>query len=120
MKSLFSFKGRINRIHYLLVCVVSTLVAMILSPIFDDISSAAEASGNPLIFSPGFWIGAVLSIITNFGYTWIVLVAAIKRCHDIGWSAWASLLILLPILGFLILVFYPGQAASNKYGEPSI
>jgi uncharacterized membrane protein YhaH (DUF805 family) len=118
LKSLFSSKGRINRIKFLLAYVVSILVVLILSSIFDQISYAAEASGGSMLFSPGFWIGSTLSILNSFTFLWIVIALTIKRCHDIGWSAWASLFILVPVLGFLLFVFYPGQAVSNQYGEP--
>ena len=118
LKSLFSSKGRINRIKFLLAYVVSILVVVILSLLFDRMSYAAEASSGPLIFKPGYWIASTLSIINSFTFIWVVIALTIKRCHDIGWSAWASLFIFVPVLGFLFFVFYPGQAVSNEYGEP--
>ena len=43
-----------------------------------------------------------------------------RRLHDIGKSGWWQLLILLPVVGFIILLFFwvrDGQAGQNLYGN---
>jgi len=43
----------------------------------------------------------------------------VRRLHDIGKSAWAFLWILLPIIGWALLIYYsvkPGEPRVNQYG----
>jgi hypothetical protein len=47
---------------------------------------------------------------------WLLLSAGAKRCHDLGESGWMQL---IPLYGFVIL-FFPGQQVSNRYGAPFI
>lgn len=44
-----------------------------------------------------------------------------RRLHDTGRSAWWLLLVLIPLLGFLLLLFFyilPGEDGANKHGPP--
>jgi len=53
--------------------------------------------------------------------TVMILRAVVSRFHDIGWSAWAVLLMFIPPVGGLVLLFLlimPGQKQPNAYGEP--
>ena len=53
----------------------------------------------------------------------VILKAAVSRFHDIGWSGWAALLLLVPLVGIvamLLLLIVPGQKQPNLYGQPSI
>ena len=46
---------------------------------------------------------------------------AIRRCHDLGYSGWLSLLNLIPLVNLifaLVLLFVSGQPFPNKYGLP--
>lgn len=81
-----------------------------------------------------FWyfvlVNLIISIIVGvFGkflqslYSLIVLVpslaVAVRRLHDIGKSGWWLLLVLIPIIGWIILiVFYATdtEARDNQYG----
>ncbi|MEC4113010.1 DUF805 domain-containing protein [Myroides pelagicus] len=75
----------------------------------------------------GIAIGVVEYIIgTNFigtVYSLAVLVpsiaVAVRRLHDIGKSGWMYLLVLLPIIGWIILIVWfatEGNAGANEYG----
>ena len=49
------------------------------------------------------------------------LAAGSRRLHDIGKSGWLQLLGLIPVIGWLILIYWgaqPGQPESNQYGSP--
>jgi uncharacterized membrane protein YhaH (DUF805 family) len=49
------------------------------------------------------------------------LAAGSRRLHDIGKSGWLQLLGLIPVIGWLILIYWgaqPGQPESNQYGPP--
>ena len=47
------------------------------------------------------------------------LTVTVRRLHDIGKSAWALLWILVPFVGFVVLIVYavrPGEPSVNQYG----
>ena len=49
------------------------------------------------------------------------LAAGSRRLHDIGKSGWLQLLGLIPIVGWVILIYWaaqPGDPAANQYGSP--
>jgi uncharacterized membrane protein YhaH (DUF805 family) len=42
-----------------------------------------------------------------------------QRCRDFGWSGWAVLIMLVPVVGilfYLALFFIPGTHGPNRYG----
>jgi uncharacterized membrane protein YhaH (DUF805 family) len=47
------------------------------------------------------------------------ITVSVRRLHDIGRSAWSLLWILLPIIGWIVLIVYavrPGEPRANAYG----
>ena len=49
------------------------------------------------------------------------LAAGSRRLHDIGKSGWLQLLGLIPLVGWIILIYWaaqPGDSAANQYGSP--
>lgn len=47
------------------------------------------------------------------------LAVAVRRLHDIGYSAWWMLLLLLPFIGpvgLIVMFCLPGNPGENKYG----
>lgn len=47
------------------------------------------------------------------------LAISVRRLHDVGMSGWWVLLSFIPILGFLVLLFFyvkPSDVGANKYG----
>ena len=49
------------------------------------------------------------------------LAAGSRRLHDIGKSGWLQLLALIPLVGWVILIYWtaqPGNPAANQYGSP--
>jgi uncharacterized membrane protein YhaH (DUF805 family) len=50
-----------------------------------------------------------------------VLGISVRRLHDVNKSGWWVLLNVIPLLGFLILLYFyvqPGDAGPNQYGSP--
>jgi uncharacterized membrane protein YhaH (DUF805 family) len=98
---LWSAKGRIGRLRYLaytfgaalVVGFVLGLLSAVLGP--DNTIIALLLAYIPLL---------VFSVLT-----------AIKRSHDMNWSAWTVLLTLIPFVA-LIWIFKSGSAGSNDYG----
>ena len=103
------FNGRAKRPEYwwfvlflfvaqILLIVVSFLMAIILN-----------------VFS-GFLI-LLLSLATIFP----LLAAGSRRLHDMNKSGWMQLLWLIPILGWIYLIYLlaqPSDAGDNQYGSP--
>ncbi|MFM8998929.1 MAG: DUF805 domain-containing protein [Actinomycetota bacterium] len=49
------------------------------------------------------------------------LAAAVRRLHDADHSAWSLLLILLPLIGWTVLIVWlatAGTGSENRYGPP--
>ena len=49
------------------------------------------------------------------------LAAGARRLHDIGRSGWWQLLGFIPIIGWLVLIYWaaqPGEPAANQWGSP--
>ena len=85
---------------------------------------------------PEFWwfilaqllVGAILNMVSIplgglFSLAMLVpsLAAGSRRLHDLGKTGWLQLLVLIPILGWVVLIYWeaqPGDPASNLYGPP--
>jgi len=108
---IFSVSGRIGRLRflaytvgvYLLVAIPANVIGGILAAIMGD-------SG--LVVSIAF--SALASIVMLVFY----FMFAIQRSHDMNTSGWLSLILLIPILGYLIFLFAPGTQSENRFGPP--
>jgi uncharacterized membrane protein YhaH (DUF805 family) len=85
---------------------------------------------------PEFWwfvlaqfvVGLILNMVLPllgglFSLAMLVpsLAVGSRRLHDIGKSGWLQLLALIPIVGWIILIYWaaqPGDPAANQYGPP--
>jgi uncharacterized membrane protein YhaH (DUF805 family) len=75
-------------------------------------------------------IGIIASMINETLYYIVVLAlllpsisVAVRRLHDIDMSGWWFLLNLIPIIGFLILLFLycsKGTPGPNRFGDPVV
>jgi uncharacterized membrane protein YhaH (DUF805 family) len=84
---------------------------------------------------PEFWwfvlaqfvASAVLSLVSSTLATLLALgllipglAAGARRLHDLGKSGWLQLLGLIPVLGWILLIYWaaqPGEPGANQYGE---
>lgn len=58
---------------------------------------------------------------TTLGWLTIAVIAAtvpasVRRLHDIGYSGWIIIGVLVIPLAYLLLLFAPGEPGSNAYG----
>lgn len=69
----------------------------------------------------------VTSLLSDFLYGVFVLgtllpsiAAAARRLHDTGRSGWLQLIALIPIIGWLVLIYFLAQEGegANRFGEP--
>lgn len=61
----------------------------------------------------------VLGMLISLGLLVPTLAAGSRRLHDIGKSGWLQLLSLIPIIGWILLIYWcaqPSQPGSNAYG----
>ena len=116
IKELLSFKGRIDRIEYLIVQSILFLLACLLG-VFEKLN---------IEYIHLYKESTMGIIVLLFILLWIYLNAAvfIKRMHDISVSGWFLLPMIfifkaappLYIVASLILLFAPGTKGINKYG----
>jgi uncharacterized membrane protein YhaH (DUF805 family)/uncharacterized Zn finger protein (UPF0148 family) len=101
----FSPAGRIGRGQFWLGVAIVFVVFLLLVAL---IPSPEEGTGSPLA---GF---AVLALM------WCSFAVAAKRYHDLDKAAWWSLVILIPVIGWVWIVIdaglRPGTPGPNRYG----
>jgi uncharacterized membrane protein YhaH (DUF805 family) len=113
VKLLWSFYGRIGRIAYLgglLLAITLAGAGMIALVHFGPRPSPGEPP-DALIVS--IIIGGFILL------TWAKFALAAKRLHDLGTSGWISLVLIIPLLGFIAVIFLlcaSGDAIDNRYG----
>lgn len=63
--------------------------------------------------------GQPLSLLASLGLFLPNLAVAVRRLHDIGRSGWWILIGLIPVVGFVVLIYWyvqPGSEGANEYG----
>lgn len=66
-------------------------------------------------------VSSVLYGIAGLGLLLPALAVGSRRLHDVNKSAWLMLLWLIPVIGWILLIYWaaqPGDPAANSYGEP--
>jgi uncharacterized membrane protein YhaH (DUF805 family) len=103
-----TFQGRAHRPEYWWFVLFGFLVQLA--------SSAIDAG--LLGFEMG---GGPVSGLVGLGLFLPSLAAAVRRLHDTDRSGWWMLLILLPVIGTLVLLWWltrPGDTTMNRFGAP--
>ena len=103
---LFSFKGRVRRVHYFLSIIAFYAL------LFLGIFLMSELSKDSIFW--GFLGGVII-----FFSVWFIIAARVKRCHDRGNSGWWQLYTCIPYVGVIfniILLFGSGNEEENEYG----
>lgn len=102
------FNGRARRAEFwwfiLFVFVVSTILSLIDMALFEGVLQD---------------IGPLSAIFTLITLIPAIAVTA-RRLHDVGRSGWWQLLFLLPVIGFLVILFWAvqkGTEGPNDYGR---
>ena len=108
------FKGRATRSDYWYFILFSVIISIVLT-LIDTYAV------NPLLgMTPEEAAkGGILSVVFALAMLFPQIGVGVRRLHDIGKSGWWYLIILIPILGVLVLLFFfvtDSQAGENKYG----
>jgi uncharacterized membrane protein YhaH (DUF805 family) len=105
MQKYVEFSGRAGRPEFWWFFLFQFL-AMMVATVFGEVA---------------YWLVAIALLLPNIG-------VAVRRLHDIGKSGWFLLLGLIPLLGFLVLIYFWVQpsgpanawgAAPDGAGEPA-
>lgn len=76
-----------------------------------------------LVLGVGHSLSNLASIVLTIGLFLPALGVAIRRLHDIGKSGWWYLLVFIPIIGWLLLLYWfvqPSVSETNEYGEAPV
>jgi uncharacterized membrane protein YhaH (DUF805 family) len=100
-----NFEGRSNRGEYWWAVLAIVLVSLVLS-VIDGIMTAS--GGIPIL-------GSIFSLATLVPG----ISLGVRRLHDIDKSGWWMLLMIVPVVGFLVLLYFFIQRpdeAPNRFG----
>jgi uncharacterized membrane protein YhaH (DUF805 family) len=112
----FSFRGRLSRFGYWSVIfaglLVGVAVVIILTPFNSWMFSTAITTDTLLIKL--FW----LAIAAFFIATYLSLLSAfVRRLHDLDFSGWwALLLLIISFPALVVLGCIPGDTEKNRFG----
>jgi len=107
LKNYVGFTGRAHRPEYWYFTLFNFLIAMGIAFFERLIGLAGAEAGGPL---SGLYSLALL--VPS-------LAVGVRRLHDSGKSGFWLLLLFLPVIGWVILLFFmvlPGEGGTNEYG----
>ncbi len=120
------FKRRMGRLAFLL-SIVYILAPFLIVALLQFVVHFALASSNSGNTNPNS-LSAIINIISLLiGIVGVVLLipvfisSYVRRLHDVNQSGLLVLLIFVPLANlilFLFLLFVPGTAGANEYGNP--
>lgn len=117
------YKGRLNRKDFalgFLIALVTLSIEVSLSSIATGLISSSSSSTSPTVQIVGFLTGIIILIILVAYFVFFLYSLNVRRLHDIGYSGWYFLLLLVPIVGAFLFVYIcvkKGMPTANKYGE---
>jgi uncharacterized membrane protein YhaH (DUF805 family) len=118
---LFSFKGRIRRLHWWIAALAVGVVSGVLTSILE---LAAKASGSAIVdpetyaIEPTGLFGIAL-LAVGLANTWITFALCVKRLHDRDrtgwWLVWQSLVLILAVIVTVVAIALPKEQAPAWY-----
>ena len=106
---IFSVSGRIGRMRFLAYAVGTNLLVGIPIRMMEFAAASTGAPQADMMVAGLAIIGVVVQLVLYFMF-------AIQRSHDMNTTGWLSLILLIPLIGFLVFVFAPGTRGENRYG----
>lgn len=116
-----TFSGRAVRSEYwyfALFGILGQIVLGMIDGILFNTGSMMHGPGSVSFQSDG----GPLSLLFSLAIFLPSLAVGVRRLHDIDKSGWWLLLILLPLIGFLVLLYFfvqPSQPGANRFGPGS-
>lgn len=118
LRSMFSFQGRVRRLHWWVGSFVTTGVLLAFAIIGVTLMTAVY--GHPANI-PGIMnlIMGWVFLAAYAGAIWVHLALGVKRLHDRNSSGWLLVLLIVPFvnLGLIVMMaFFDGTQGPNQYG----
>ncbi|MDO6707412.1 DUF805 domain-containing protein [Photobacterium sp. 1_MG-2023] len=108
LKKYAVFSGRAQRQEYWYFFLINLVITLALGVVDHLLQTPGVEEGTGML-------GGIYSLAVLLPS----LAVGARRLHDIGRSGWWMLLVLVPILGFIVLVIFfvqDGQPGENEYG----
>src|SRR4029079_14151436 len=108
---MFRFSGRRNRKSFFLFVLMQ---AVLLIAVGQALGGLAASDNEAAIGLSGFVLLVALVALSVAS-----LAVAAQRCRDFGWTGWAILITLAPLVGLIFgfaIYFIPGDEGANRYG----
>ncbi|MDW3224660.1 MAG: DUF805 domain-containing protein [Paracoccaceae bacterium] len=112
-----TFSGRASRSEYwwwilaifLLSALTQLIDALVIAPMLGIVPAAGDDASQPL------------SLILSLAILLPTVAVGVRRLHDIGRSGWWLLLSLIPLIGFLVLLYFYTRPSDpeNEWGPPN-
>ncbi len=112
--------NRIWRVKFFARSIICSLITIICSAIIILIFNKFNWAESENLLQNIIWAIAILFIFCSS--IWWNICLNNKRLHDIWWSWWSQLLLLIPVINVIFAIcmrFVPWNKFSNEYGEPS-
>ncbi|NQZ07908.1 MAG: DUF805 domain-containing protein [Algicola sp.] len=106
----FAINGRLGRARYLCYSAAITMLAIIVMGVLAAVFGAVDEGGE---------LSPLISLLILFPIAGTMVIMARRRFHDLNFSGWWSITVLIPILSIipgLFLMFAPGNKHENDYG----
>ena len=115
----FNFSGRTRRKDFWGFLITNAIIGAVLGAIGSAVGTPQQiAEGVQIMSYPG-WFNAIYSLYSIFIFI-PSLSLCFRRLHDSGKSGWYYLWLLLPIIGWFMVIIRlylkKGDAGDNKYG----
>lgn len=107
LKKYVVFSGRARRKEYWMFTLFNVIISIILG-IADSILGTSNDQGSGLL-------GGIYSLAVLLPS----IAVTVRRLHDTNRSGWWALLLLLPIIGWIVLIVFAameGNPGDNQYG----
>ena len=123
-KQYAEFSGRSRRRDYWMFILIHTIITIVVTLVaFIGIMIGILLVSGALWIAGVSYYGSLILLFVYYAATLIPSLAiATRRLHDIGYSGWYLLLLLIPIVGAIILLIFMirgSQPGDNQFGpEP--
>ena len=115
------FSGRASRPEFWWWTLFTVLLSILMGFMDEALTEAAtEAAWGYAPFAEILWVEP-LGLITSMVLMLPSISVGVRRLHDIDRSGWWYLIILIPIIGALVLLYWwvlPSTKDINSYGVP--
>jgi uncharacterized membrane protein YhaH (DUF805 family) len=114
------FGGRSRRLEFWSYFLMVTIAGLVLMYLDSALGLGGTATGYANESGAGFSMtGGILSLLFALAILVPSFAVAVRRIHDSGRSGWHLLAVVIPLFGWLYLLFLyvqPGDPGPNAYG----